>query len=462
MTQPSMEDLFSLAKRRGFLYPSSQIYGGLKGFYDFGPMGVELKKNLIASWWSEMIYQRDDIYGLDAAQIMGKEVFQASGHLETFSDPLVDCRNCQSRHRADHLESSKCPNCGSEDLTEPRPFNLMMKTTLGPVESDDAAAYLRPETAQGIFVNFKNVVDSFSPKLPFGIAQVGKAFRNEITPRNFIFRVREFEQMELEYFCQPGEDEKAHQYWVEKRSQWWQKQGLKKEDLVLFDQPKEELAHYAKKTVDILYKFPHGLEELEGVANRQDYDLGSHSKEQELLNLSAKVNLNTNSTAKLAVKDSQNNWLVPFVIEPSAGVERGVLACLTAAYHEEDLGEGKSRVVLKLPYHLSPVKVAVMPLAKNNDKIQEVARKVVKMLKKRSFGLISYENIGSIGKAYRRHDEIGTPFCITVDFETLGEEGKMELKDTITVRHRDTLKQERVSIDNLIQHLESLLGDRDE
>ena len=462
MTQPTMEELYSLAKRRGFLYPSSQIYGGIKGFYDFGPMGVELKRNLIESWWSEMIYKRDDVYGLDAAQIMGTPVFKASGHLETFSDPMVDCRQCKARHRADHLETNKCPQCGSEDLTEPRPFNLMMKTSLGPVESDDSIAYLRPETAQGIFVNFKNIVDSFSPKLPFGIAQVGKAFRNEITPRNFIFRVREFEQMELEFFCEPGQDDKWHSHWVEKRVQWWEKQGLNREDIILFEQPKEELAHYAKKTVDILYKFPHGEEELEGVANRQDYDLGSHSKEQELLNLTAKVKQNDDSTAKLAVKDKDNNWLVPFVIEPSAGVERGVLACLTAAYCNEDLGDGKSRVVLKLPYHLSPVKVAVMPLAKNNPQIQSVAKDVVKSLKRKGFGLVSYENIGSIGKAYRRHDEIGTPFCVTVDFETLGEEENPEAKDTVTLRYRDSLKQERVAIGELAEKIEMLLGGQDE
>lgn len=449
MTQPTMEELFSLAKRRGFIYPSSQIYGGIKGFYDFGPMGVELKKNLIASWWQDMVYQREDVYGLDSAQIMSKPVFQASGHLETFSDPMVDCRQCQARHRADHLEKPQCPACGSKDLTEPRDFNLMMKTSLGPVENDDSVAYLRPETAQGIFVNFKNVMDSFSPKLPFGIAQVGKAFRNEITPRNFIFRVREFEQMELEYFCHPGQDEELHQQWVDKRLSWWKKQGLREEDLQLLEQPEEELAHYAKRTVDILYRFPHGYEELEGVANRQDYDLGSHSKEQSTLNLTATVKENPHSTAKLAVKDQDNHWQVPFVIEPSAGVERGVLACLTAAYCEETLSDGKTRLVLKLPYHLSPIKAAVIPLAKNNPLIQEKARQVLTQLKKERFGLVVFENSGSIGKSYRRHDEIGTPFCITIDFESLGDGEAIDLKDTVTVRYRDSLEQKRVAIDEL-------------
>lgn len=458
MTKPTMEDLLSLSKRRGFLYPSSHIYGGLKGFYDYGPMGIELKKNLINSWWSHMIYERDDIYGCDAAQIMSSEVFEASGHLKTFSDPLVDCRNCKARHRQDHLTSNKCPQCGSTDLTDPRPFNLMMKTSLGPIESDDSIAYLRPETAQGIFVNFKNIVDSFSPKLPFGIAQVGKAFRNEITPRNFIFRVREFEQMECEFFCHREQDEYWHDYWVQKRLAWWHKQGLRDEDLSLLEQPREELAHYAKKTVDILYRFPHGLEELEGIANRQDFDLGSHSKEQDSLGLQARVEPNKHSTAKLALKDENNNWVVPYVIEPSAGVDRGVLACLSAAYCQEDLGDQKTRLVLKLPFHLSPIKVAIIPLAKNNPRILEKARIVARNLRQEGLGLISFENTGSIGKAYRRHDEIGTPFCVTIDFDTLGDDD-IDLKDTVTVRHRDTLAQNRVAINNLGYELRELLKD---
>jgi glycyl-tRNA synthetase len=457
-----MDELVALCKRRGFIYPSSAIYGGLKGFFDFGPMGIELKNNLKRAWWQHMVYLRDDIVGLDSSTIMHPDVFQYSGHLDTFSDPLVDCKTCKGRFRADHLEKPQCPQCGSATLTEPRPFNLMMKTTLGPIDDPSALAYLRPETAQGIFVNFKHVVDSMNVKIPFGIAQIGKSYRNEITPRNFIFRVREFEQMELEFFVQPGSDDQWHSYWVEQRYQWWVKQGLDPIKLKKFNQPAEDLSHYAKATVDLLYEFPHGCEELEGIANRTDFDLGSHSKEQNELSLTAKVQENKHSVTRLAVKGDDNSWIVPYVIEPSAGVERGVLAVLHQAYTQEILGEGQTRIVLKLPFHLAPIKVAVLPLAKNNTHMVEVAQRIVKMLKKSQLGWIVLENTGSVGKSYRRHDEIGTPYCITVDFDTIGQDGNPDLWETVTLRDRDSLAQIRLPIKELVAHIRNVQEQRDD
>ena len=333
MTASNMDELVSLAKRRGFIFQSSDIYGGLQGLYDYGPLGVELKNNLKAAWWKAMVYERDDVEGIDASILTNPLTLKYSGHEATFTDPLVDCRDCKSRWRADHLEGTTCPNCGSENLTEPRPFNLMFKTQVGPVDDGSSFAYLRPETAQAIFTNFKNVVDSTSPKLPFGIAQIGKAFRNEITPRNFIFRVREFEQMELEFFVKPGEDEAWHEEWVKTRLQWWADQGVASDNLELLYVSKEELAHYSKATVDVMYRFPHGLEELEGIANRTDFDLGSHTKNQQDYNISAKVEPNNHSNAKLAIQDlDSKEWQVPYVIEPSAGVDRGVLAVMNEAY----------------------------------------------------------------------------------------------------------------------------------
>ncbi|MBM4223008.1 MAG: glycine--tRNA ligase, partial [Gammaproteobacteria bacterium] len=398
------------------------------------------------------------ILGLDSSIIMQSDVFMYSGHLDTFSDPLVDCRTCRARWRADHLKEQKCPGCGSTDLTDPRPFNLMMKTTIGPIEDPSAVAYLRPETAQGIFVNFKHIVDSMNPKLPFGVAQIGKSFRNEITPRHFIFRVREFEQMELEFFVRPGDDESWHDYWVKERMAWWVRQGLELDRLTAFHQPKEELSHYSKATVDLLYQFPHGLEELEGIANRTDFDLGSHSKDQDELNLTANVKKNAHAVQRLAIKDlNDGSWIVPYVIEPSAGVERGVFAVLSAAYTKEQLDNGEERVVLKLKPHIAPVKVAVIPLLKNHDGLVEYAQKVVQMLKRQNLGWVVLECAGSIGKAYRRHDEIGTPFCVTVDFATIGEDAANGAKDTVTVRWRDTLKQERLSLDELCQFVKTQL-----
>lgn len=457
MAATSMEQLVALCKRRGFIFPSSQIYGGLQGFYDYGPMGVELKNQLKQTWWKDMVYARDDVEGLDSSEITNRVVLQHSGHEDTFTDPMVDCKDCKSRFRADFITDGQCLTCGGKDLTEPRPFNLMFKTKVGPVEGkgDEGLAYLRPETAQGIFINFKNILDSVTPKIPFGVAQIGKAFRNEITPRNFIFRVREFEQMELEFFVKPGEDDNWHEYWVKERYHWWLKQGLTEDNLVMEAQAKDDLAHYSKATVDICYKFPHGLEELEGVANRTDYDLGSHTKSQADFDITAKVNPNSDSTAKLAVQDLEaKKWFVPYVIEPSAGVDRGVLAVLAEAYNEETLENGETRVVLNLKPHLSPIKVAVIPLAKNKPELVELAKTITSDLRKHIRGRVVLENSGNIGKNYRRHDEIGTPACVTVDFDTIGaEDGNPEWKDTVTVRDRDSLKQERIAISELGDYL---------
>ena len=442
-----MDELVALCKRRGFIYQSAEIYGGLQGVYDYGPLGVELKNNLKDAWWKSMIYENDNIEGIDAAILTNPLVLKYSGHEDTFSDPMVDCKSCNLRFRVDQVPDS----CKKEDLTEPRQFNLMFKTNVGPIEDGSSFAYLRPETAQQIFSNFKNVIDSTSSSLPFGIAQIGKAFRNEITPRNFIFRVREFEQMELEYFVSPGKDEEAHNLWVQNRLEWWNKQGVPTESIEIYDVPKEELAHYSKKTVDIMYKFPHGVEELEGIANRTDFDLGSHSKKQNELNIKSKVVTNKDSNSKLAVQDEDGKWVVPYVIEPSAGVERGFLAILNEAYTNEELDDGKSRIVLKLKPHLSPIKAAVIPLKKNNKELVDIAKKIKKDLQKIGLGRIFLENTGNIGKGYRRHDEIGTPVCITVDFETLND-------NTATIRDRDTMNQSRLSIDELPEYLKNKIN----
>ena len=442
-----MDELVSLCKRRGFIFQSGEIYGGLQGMYDYGPLGVELKNNLKNAWWSSMVYENDNIEGLDASILSNPTVLKYSGHEDTFSDPMVDCKSCNSRFRADQLDKNICPNCGSKDLTDPRPFNLMFKTNVGPISDGSSFAYLRPETAQQIFTNFKSVIDSSSKALPFGIAQIGKAFRNEITPRNFIFRVREFEQMELEFFVKPGTDEDWHKKWVDKRLDWWNKQGIPLNNIELYDVPEDELAHYSKGTIDLMYEFPHGLEELEGIANRTDFDLGSHSKNQDELNITATVMENNKSNTKLAIQDpTTKKWVVPYVIEPSAGVDRGVLAIMNEAYNVEDLGDGKERIVLKLKPHLSPIKAAVIPLKKNNEDLVNKASDLKKRLQKLNLGRVVLENTGNIGKGYRRHDEIGTPLCITIDFESLED-------NTATVRNRDTMQQERVSIDALPEYL---------
>jgi len=429
----NIDELIALCKRRGFIFQSSEIYGGTQGLYDYGPLGVELKNNIKNSWWKSVVYERDDVEGLDASILTKQAVLKYSGHEETFTDPLVDCKSCGERFRADQVPSY----CKKEDLTEPRQFNLMFKTNVGPIDDGKTFAYLRPETAQQIFTNFKNVVDSTARNVPFGIAQTGKAFRNEITLKSFIFRVREFEQMELEFFVIPGTDEEWHKEWVELRLDWWEKQGVSKENLELYEVPKDELAHYSKATVDIMYKFPHGVEELEGIANRTDFDLGSHSKDQKELNLKSNVLDNKESNAKLALKDENNKWMVPFVIEPSAGVDRAVLAILNEAYCVEEI-DGKERIVLKLKPHLSPIKAAVIPLKKNDKEIVAKAKEIKARLQKLGMGRVLFENSGNIGKNYRRHDEVGTPICITIDFETLDE-------GTVTIRDRDTMSQKRVS-----------------
>jgi glycyl-tRNA synthetase len=553
-----MEKIVSLCKRRGFIFPNSEIYGGLGSTWDYGPLGVELKNNVKRAWWRAVVYDRDDMEGLDAAIIMNRLVWRYSGHEATFSDPLVDCRNCGRRSRADHLVEGKCGHCGASDLTAPRSFNLMFKTVVGPVENDESIAYLRPETAQGIFVNFTNVQGAMRRKLPFGIAQVGKAFRNEITPGNFTFRTREFEQMEIEYFCkppaylQPGEktDEELHAEWIEQRFNWYVRLGIAPERLSKREQTKEELAHYAKATTDIEYLFPGslGFSELEGVANRQDYDLSAHSREisdDDLTRL--KLTKNADTTARLDYFDEayvdpatgkKGARYVPYVIEPSAGADRGTLAFLCEAYDEEvvstpeeaalkplvesiaaarknlekrvaeaeklaakgeakadgpsldqlraidaaltkvetelpnsilaaedacnlpgadrlellkkvrqaagKLGDEHTRVVLRLHPQLAPIKAAVFPLKKNEPQIVELAKRIKRELQPSV--RIVYDDTAGIGKLYRRQDEIGTPFCLTVDFQSLQDA-------TITVRDRDTMKQERVQISALESYL---------
>lgn len=449
MPATSMEQLVSLCKRRGFIFQNADIYGGLQGVYDFGPLGVELKNNLKAAWWKAMVYERDDVEGLDAAILTHRKVLHYSGHEETFTDPLTDCKKCKNRFRADHIKDGKCPECGSTDLTEPRMFNLMFKTNVGPVENGENFAYLRPETAQAIFTQFKNVVDSTARKVPFGIAQIGKSFRNEITPRNFIFRVREFEQMELEYFVKPGTDMDWLEEWKNNRVNWWIEQGLDPEKLHVHKIEESELAHYSKATYDLEYQFPHGLEELEGVADRTDYDLGNHTQRQNELNLSAHVHENKESGGKLAIFDDQEKkWFVPFVVEPSAGVERGVLAVMTEAYTEEELPNGETRTVLKLKKHLAPVKVAIIPLKRNNADIMKMAHDIKAALLKTGIGRVMLEDSGNIGKAYRRHDEIGTPLCVTVDFESIEKQPA-----TVTLRNRDTMEQIRIGVDELSDYL---------
>src|SRR6266568_2522702 len=396
MVNVSMDTIVSLAKRRGFVFPSSEIYGGFSSTYDYGPLGVELKRNIKNLWWRDMVQMRDDIVGLDSAILMSPLVWQASGHLTEFADPLVDCKNCKHRFRADDIQDGKCPDCGGE-LTEVRRFNLMFKTFVGPVEDDASVAYLRPETAQGIFVNFFNVQQSMRRKLPFGIAQQGKAFRNEITPGNFIFRTREFEQMEMEYFVRPGTELEWYREWIDTRYGWFLKYGVKPDDLRLREHEKEELAHYSNGTTDIEYKFPWGWGELEGIASRTDFDLKRHSQA---------------SNKDLTYFDEETGeHITPYVIEPAVGVDRSALVFLLNAYDEEP-DKDETRVVLRFHPEIAPIKVAVLPLSK---KLAEEAKKVHAMV--RPHFMSQYDDTGSIGKRYRRQDEIGTPLCVTIDFE---------------------------------------------
>jgi len=447
MPAKTVNDIVALCKRRGFIYTGSEIYGGLGGAYDYGPYGVELMKNLRSAWWNAMIYSRDDIEGLDAALISNRLLWKYSGHEGCFSDPLVECKKCGARMRQDKMKDpTKCDNCGSTDITEPRAYQLMMGLSIGATADGAVNAYLRPETATTTYVNFKNVLDSKPHKLPFGIAQIGKAFRNEISPRGFVFRMREFEQAEMQYFVNPAEDEKFFEYWKATRLNWWKEVlGIPAEKLRFL--PHVKLAHYAKAAVDIEYAFPDGFDEVEGVHNRQDFDLGSHTKGQNEFKLAANVLENKDSTTKLAYSDAQTGeTFIPYVIETAMGVNRAMLAVMIESYEEEDLGDGKSRVVLKLKPWLAPVKAAVIPLVRNVPEIVDLSNKLVSDLRKLGIGKIELENSGNIGKNYRRHDEIGTPVCITVDHQTL-EDG------TVTLRHRDSMEQERIKAEDVVKRV---------
>jgi glycyl-tRNA synthetase len=460
MTAPNIETIVSLAKRRGFVFPASEIYGGLGSSWDYGSLGVELANNIKRSWWRWLVHERDDIEGLDSSIIQNRMVWKYSGHEATFSDPLVDCRACKGRFRLDKLQDVNCPKdpahhagSGKEcDLTEPREFNLMFRTTVGAVSSDEdesALAYLRPETAQGIFINFKNVLDTSRRKLPFGIAQIGKAFRNEVTPGNFIFRTREFEQMEMEYFCRPEDAPRIHQEFIDGFLEWFDSLGIARENLKLYEQTKEELAHYAERTVDILYRFfperddqDKQFDELMGIANRTDFDLKTHSKKPE--DREGK-RLNSDSTDDLSYFDpSTNERFYPYVIEPAVGVNRTLLAVLMDAYTEKTNDKGEVRVILKLKSELAPIKVAVLPLAKNKPEIVALAKQLKKDLLPTMRTV--YDDTGGIGKLYARQDEIGTPLCVTVDHESLED-------DAVTVRDRDTWEQERIKISELKEYL---------
>lgn len=467
----SLDSIASLSKRRGFIFQSSEIYGGINGFWDYGPLGCELKRNVRESWWRSIVQERDNVVGLDASIIMHPRVWEASGHIGGFADPMVDCKQCRKRYKADNLceeqgleliktetgfrlpEGTKCPSCGSKDLTEPRSFNLMFKTFVGPVEDASATAYLRPETAQGIFVQFNNVLDTSRQKIPFGIAQIGKAFRNEINPRNYTFRSREFEQMELEFFIKPGEDKKWHEYWVNERIEWYKAIGFPEENLHQHVYKKDELAHYASACTDIMFDFPFGKQELEGIAARGNFDLSRH---QEFCG------------KPLEYFDQESNeHFIPHVVEPSAGVDRIVLALICNAYREEwvpkdeKLGppveaepgakvpEGyEPRTVMRFDKKMAPIKAAVFPLLKNKPELVKKAQDVFAMLKRR--WSCFYDQTGAIGRRYRRQDEIGTPYGITVDFQTLED-------NTVTLRDRDTMKQERLPIGGLVEMIQVAL-----
>jgi glycyl-tRNA synthetase len=447
----------NLSKRRGFVFPSSEIYGGTRSAWDYGPLGIELKDNVRRQWWKAMVTGRDDIVGLDSAVILAPQVWQASGHLDVFTDPLVECLSCHKRNRADHLEEAyeakhghlpengladvPCPHCGTRgQWTEPRDFNMMLKTFLGPVESDENVHYLRPETAQGIFINFLNVLNTSRKKPPFGIAQVGKSFRNEITPGNFIFRTREFEQMEMEYFVEPGTDEKWHDYWLQERWNWYVELGIDPDNLRYYEHPSEKRSHYSTRTVDIEYRFRFGgteFAELEGIANRTDYDLSTHTK---------------HSGVDLSYFDQATGTrYTPYVIEPAAGLTRAVLAFLLDAYTEDEAPDAKGklekRTVLRLDKRLAPVKAAVLPLSRNTD-LSPVARDLAAALRKH--WTVEFDDTQAIGRRYRRQDEIGTPFCVTVDFDTLDDQ-------SVTVRERDSMKQERVALDQVEGYLAAQL-----
>lgn len=460
MAQPSrLDSVISLAKRRGFVFQAGEIYGGSRSAWDYGPLGVELKENIKRQWWKAMVQSRPDVVGLDSSVILPRQVWEASGHVEVFSDPLVECLSCHKRFRADHLEEEfeekkgrapegglaeiACGFCGTRgQWTEPKEFSGLLKTYLGPVADEEGMHYLRPETAQGIFVNFNNVVGAARQKPPFGIGQIGKSFRNEITPGNFIFRTREFEQMEMEFFVEPGTDEEWHQYWIDERFRWYTDLGINPDNLRLFEHPKEKLSHYSKRTVDIEYKFgfPSGeFGELEGIANRTDFDLSTHSK--------------ASGTDLSYFDQNKNERWTPYVIEPAAGLTRSLMAFLVDAYHEDEAPNTKGgvdvRTVLRLDRRLAPVKAAVLPLSRHDD-LSPLARDLATSL--RRHWNVDFDDAGAIGRRYRRQDEIGTPFAITVDFDTLEDKA-------VTVRERDSMEQERVSLDRLEGYLaERLIG----
>jgi glycyl-tRNA synthetase len=477
----NMDVIVSLCKRRGFIFQSSEIYGGTGSCWDYGPLGVELKNNIKRVWWRDFVQQRDDMVGLDASILMHPMVWKASGHVDHFTDPMVDCRECKHRFRADHIEErpwthfcpatkgnkftipagepcghcgarrTLCPECGKGELTAPRQFNLMFKTFMGPVEEDASVTYLRPETAQGIFVNFDNVLQSMRRKLPFGIAQIGKAFRNEITPGNFIFRVRELEQMEIEYFVNPHErvdgrpaDEHAHDRWIEACLAWYARYGIDPQHLKLHEHGRDELSHYSKRTVDLLYEFPIGWSELMGLANRTDFDLKEHAK------FSGKT--------LTYFDEERKEHVVPYVIEPSFGVERAFLAFMVDAYREEEV-RGEKRVVLRLDRELAPLKIAVLPLLKKRPEIVTTAQAIRATLARR--WMTVYDDTAGIGRLYRRQDEVGTPYCVTVDVQTVGDAAKGESGDQcVTIRERDSMEQVRVPIHDLPTLFQDLLGDR--
>ncbi|SDD90796.1 glycine--tRNA ligase [Actinokineospora iranica] len=454
MPADRIDTVVSLCKRRGFVYPCGEIYGGTRSAWDYGPLGVELKDNIKRAWWKAMVQGRDDVVGLDSSVILPRQVWAASGHVTAFHDPLVECTSCHKRFRADQLAEEyaartgkdvaendvsdvPCPNCGTRgQYTEPREFNMMLKTHLGPVETEDGMHYLRPETAQGIFVNFLNVQTTSRRKPPFGIGQIGKSFRNEITPGNFIFRTREFEQMEMEFFVEPGTDDEWHQYWIDERMRWYTDLGITKDNLRVYEHPQEKLSHYSKRTVDIEYRFQFGGQEwgeLEGIANRTDFDLTTHSN---------------HSGVDLSYFDqATSSRYRPFVIEPAAGVGRPMMAFLLDAYVEDEAPNAKGgvdkRIVLRLDRRLAPVKVAVLPLSRNAD-LSPKARDVAAALRKH--WNVDFDDAGAIGRRYRRQDEIGTPFCVTIDFDSLNDHA-------VTVRERDTMSQERISIDRLESYL---------
>jgi len=431
MDKNKLENIVSLAKRRGFIFQGSEVYGGISGFYDYGPLGVALKRNVVNLWWKTFVDDAENMFGIDAAIVMNPKVWQASGHVDTFTDPMVECIKCHNRFRADKIDKKSCPNCGAKDsFGEERQFNMMFRTHVGPIDDEKSIAYLRPETAQGIFTNYKNVVDSIYPDLPFGLAQVGKAFRNEISPRDFIFRMREFEQMEIEYFVDPDNWENEFEEWIKRIHNWLDLLGLNKNKVHELEVEESERAHYSKRTVDFEYDFPIGKEELLGLAYRTDFDLSNIDK-------------NSGKSMEYLVKGT-NKKFIPHVIEPSFGLERTIMAVLSEAYTEDEVN-GEKRVFLKLPVQLAPVKICVSPLLKNKPELVDKAREVYSELKKK-YGAVMWDDNGNIGKRYRRQDEIGTPYCVVIDFDSLEDQ-------SVTVRHRDDTKQERVKITEISKYV---------